>query len=583
METEESRDLEAKAAELEERERTLEARKRDLEAEKKALRAEAEQLNREETEHNREFCHESHVCHAVTEGGNSSSAISGIFGIFAPMVRTQKQLCEFPVDALPDKIRPYIQATAESLQVSVDMVATFVIAIISLCVQGKYKIQVKPDWEEPVNLYAVVVMRPSERKSPTLKMVSAPVFEYMEEENERRQPEISENETKKKILTGQITNISRKIAGSYKKKDSEYTMSDLLECQEELRKLEEEGLKELKLIVDDVTPEALVSTMKENDDRIGIVSAEGGIFGTMAGRYNDHTNIDIFLKGYSGEYYSTARIGRQGNTLKHPLITIVLAVQPQVICDIMDNKEFSGRGLLARFLYSIPNSLVGSRKYRTEPVNKALKEDYNNLIKDLLKTNEMDFERTIHLSEEADLQSEIYNQQIERRLTDDLEQIEEWAGKLHGNTMRIAAIFHIVKYGWDAVNVPLEAETLAGAIKVGQYYLEHSMAAFDMMGLSDPQDVKDAKYIISRIEQNTNNTNNTNNTQNSVESISKREVWQLCKGHFKSVEEMEPGLQVLVERGYIAIKKEKPAGRGRPSEQIYINPAYYQWKEEQRK
>lgn len=570
MEKEESRDLEAEAAELEERERTLRAEREALAEAEAELAAEQERLNWEEQEQNKEFCQLSQFCHSVTEGKNSNSAI---FAIFAPMVRTQKQLCEFPVDALPDKIRPYIQATAESLQVSVDMVATFVIAIISLCVQGKYKIQVKPDWEEPVNLYAVVVMRPSERKSPTLKMVSAPVFEYMEEENERRQPEISENETKKKILTGQITNISRKIAGSYKKKDSEYTMSDLLECQEELRKLEEEGLKELKLIVDDVTPEALVSTMKENDDRIGIVSAEGGIFGTMAGRYNDHTNIDIFLKGYSGEYYSTARIGRQGNTLKHPLITIVLAVQPQVICDIMDNKEFSGRGLLARFLYSIPNSLVGSRKYRTEPVNKALKEDYNNLIKDLLKTNEMDFERTIHLSEEADLQSEIYNQQIERRLTDDLEQIEEWAGKLHGNTMRIAAIFHIVKYGWDAVNVPLEAETLAGAIKVGRYYLEHSMVAFDMMGLSDPQDVKDAKYIISRIEQN----------DKTDKTIPKREVLRLCQ-RFSTAEEMEPGLQVLVEHGYIAIQRGKSGKRGgRPSEQIYINPAYYQWKEEQRK
>lgn len=576
METEESRDLEAEAAELEERERTLRAEREALAEAEAELAAEQERLNWEGPEQNKEFCHLSHFCHSVTEGKNSNSAI---FAIFAPMVRTQKQLCEFPVDALPDKIRPYIQATAGSLQVSVDMVATFVIAIISLCVQGKYRIQVKPDWEEPVNLYAVVVMRPSERKSPTLKMVSAPVFEYMEEENERRQPDIAEYETKKKILTGQIKNISNSIAGSYKKDNSKYTMEDILECQEELRKLEEEGIRELKLIVDDVTPEALVSTMKENNDRIGIVSAEGGIFGTMAGRYNDHTNIDIFLKGYSGEYYSTARIGRQGNTLKHPLITIVLAVQPQVICDIMDNKEFSGRGLLARFLYSIPNSLVGSRKYRTEPVNKALKEDYNNLIKDLLKTNEMDFERTIRLSEEADLQSEIYNQQIERRLTDDLEQIEEWAGKLHGNTMRIAAIFHIVKYGWDAVNVPLEAETLAGAIKVGRYYLEHSMAAFDMMGLSDPQDVKDAKYIISRIEQNSKNSNNSKNT----EIITKRNAYDLCKGHFKSVEEMEPGLQVLVEHGYIAIKKEKPAGRGRPSEQIYINPAYYQWKEEQRK
>ena len=231
METEESRDLEAEAAELEERERTLEARKRDLEAEKKALRAEQERLNREGPEQNKEFCQLSQFCHSVIEGKNSNSAI---FAIFAPMVRTQKQLCEFPVDALPDKIRPYIQATAESLQVSVDMVATFVIAIISLCVQGKYKIQVKPDWEEPVNLYAVVVMRPSERKSPTLKMVSAPVFEYMDEENERRQPEIAEYETKKKILTGQIKNISNSIAGSYKKDNSKYTMEDILECQEEL-------------------------------------------------------------------------------------------------------------------------------------------------------------------------------------------------------------------------------------------------------------------------------------------------------------------------------------------------------------
>lgn len=141
--------------------------------------------------------------------------------------------------------------------------------------------------------------------------------------------------------------------------------------------------------------------------------------------------------------------------------------------------------------------------------------------------------------------------------------------------MRIAAIFHIVKYGWDAVNVPLEAETLAGAIKVGQYYLEHSMAAFDMMGLSDPQDVKDAKYIISRIE-------TRDKCDKRDKTITKRDLLRLCR-QFSTVEEMEPGLQVLVEHGYIAIKKEKPARGGRVSEQIYINPAYYQWKEEQRK
>ncbi len=59
-------------------------------------------------------------------------------------------------------------------------------------------------------------------------------------------------------------------------------------------------------------------------------------------------------------------------------------------------------------------------------------------------------------------------------------------------------------------------------------------------------------------------------------------MWQLCKGHFRNVEEMEPGLKVLEEHGYIAIVKEGNGSRGRPSERIYINPEYIKWKEEQK-
>lgn len=189
-----------------------------------------------------------------------------------------------------------------------------------------------------------------------------------------------------------------------------------------------------------VTPEALVKALKDNHERIGIVSAEGGIFGMLAGRYSNNTNIDIFLKGYSGEYYSTVRIGRGGNELENPLLTIVLAVQPQIIADIMDNKDFRGRGLLARFLYCIPNTRVGSRTYKSKPINPFVREQYEKLINELLNIpDETGFlERTIKLSPEADILSEAYNQWIEHQLVNELEEIEDWAGKLHGNTMRIA-------------------------------------------------------------------------------------------------------------------------------------------------
>ena len=80
------------------------------------------------------------------------------------------------MEHLPDRVKPYIEAVAESLQVPVDMIASFVLVVLSVCIQGKWFINVKPDWTESLNLYLVVVGRPSERKSPALKETTKPVF-----------------------------------------------------------------------------------------------------------------------------------------------------------------------------------------------------------------------------------------------------------------------------------------------------------------------------------------------------------------------------------------------------------------------
>lgn len=509
----------------------------------------------------------------------SEKDISGIFGIFEPIERnSNKVLQSFPVEYLPDTIRTYIEAIAESLQVPVDMVASLVLAALSLCVQGKFYVKVKADWIEPINLYMIVIGRPSERKSPVLKEIESPIFTYMSEENERRKPEIAEYELNKDILKGRIENLKKELKSTRKKKvDKEEMKQEIRECQEEIDNLEE--IRPLMLVMDDTTPEALVDVMKQNGEKMGILSAEGGLFGVMAGRYGTDVNIDVFLKGYSGEYLNLSRVGRKGAELQHPYLTIGLAVQPQVISEVMVNKNFRGRGLLARFMYSFPNSRVGSRKYRTEPIKDVTRKVYENLCKDLLSIPDLaDFaERIISLSKEADLLSEEYNQWIEERLMDELEPIEDWAGKLHGNTMRIAGILHIVKHRLNSVNVPLEEDTMQAAIAIGKYYIGHSEQAFEVMGLLEEQSVKDARYIISRIDHSNKNTNNTNNARTET---TLREIWQLCKGKFGKVEDMDIGLQCLVEHGYIFMKKEETGKKGRPSTKIFINPEYYQWKEQ---
>ena len=183
----------------------------------------------------------------------------------------------------------------------------------------------------------------------------------------------------------------------------------------------------------------------------------------------------------------------------------------------------------------------------------------------------------IKLSDEAFLVSENFFETIESKLDGEYREIKDWAGKLHGNTMRIAGLLHVVKHTFGPGGMSLEKDTMEKAIEIGKYFLEHSRAAFDIMGLSDPPEVRDAKYIISRIDAITKTTKTSANPA----SLLKRDVWKACYKEFKKVEEMEPGLQVLIEHGYIAVVKEKSGSKGgRPPEKIVINPEYLAWRDQ---
>lgn len=58
------------------------------------------------------------------------------------------------------------------------MAGTVAISILSTCLQGKYRIQGKPDWIEPLNTYALVIAAPSERKSAVTHMMVRPLNDY---------------------------------------------------------------------------------------------------------------------------------------------------------------------------------------------------------------------------------------------------------------------------------------------------------------------------------------------------------------------------------------------------------------------
>jgi len=316
-------------------------------------------------------------------------------------------------------------------------------------------------------------------------------------------------------------------------------------------------IRQLKLFVDDVTSERLTSILAENRGRAAIASAEGGIFDILNGIYTKNVNIDVFLKGHSGDTIRVDRIGRASELIDHPALTMLLAVQPDVLHGLMTNGTFHGRGLTARFLYSIPKSNRGNRKFYTNPISDAVKSSYNHLIRTLLVKDEND--EPLRLTQGATLILEKLYLNTESRFHTDLAEIESWAGKYTGAVLRIAGLLHIAENNGIPEFSDVSEQTMKNAARIGEYFLEHAKAAHALMG-ADPVN-KQGEYLLSKIQ------------KAQVREFSRRDAMRMCRG-IKTAESIQPALNRLCEYGYIAPKPTEPVlGVGRRPSEVYLtNP-----------
>ncbi len=466
-----------------------------------------------------------------------------------PIPFDEYDLPAFPVEALPEVVRRYVPAVAESTQTTVDMAAVEALGVVSLCSQGKYFIRGNADWVEPLNTYTVVILPPAERKSSVLSMMVRPVEVYEQAENIRRNGEI----IKSQMMLSKLEKEKRALVEQAAK--GKATEEEVRAKAAEIAGFE--PAKPLRLFVDDVTSEKLTSVLAENKGCAAVVSAEGGIFDIISGLYSRNVNIDVFLKGHSGDTIRVDRIGRASESIIHPALTMVLAVQPEVLNGLMSNNTFRGRDLTARFLYSMPKSSIGNRSFRTAPIPERASEGYRTLIETILASdNERD---SLELNDEAQVVLEALFNEVETRLKGDLAEIPDWAGKFVGTVLRISGILHIMQNPVNAMFVDVRKATMENAVTIGRYFLEHAKAAYSLMGADATN--KNAQYLLTAIK------------KEGLAEFSRRDAMRLCR-RFKTADSLQPVLNRLCEYGYIAVKPVEgiPAFGRKPSEVYLTNP-----------
>lgn len=485
-----------------------------------------------------------------------------------PVPFGETNLPTFPIHTLPDTVRDYVTALAESTQTPVDMCACSVLAALALCIQGKYKIQGKPDWIEPLNLYVVSIAEPSERKSAVISAVSTPITAYEAEENERRAPKIEISKMNLRILEQEQKQLENQAAKNKDKVDSD----KLTKIANEIANFKVKH--PLKLYVDDITTEKLISELTKNGST-AIISSEGGIFDMLKGMYSKNVNIDVYLKAYSGDTIRLDRVNRPSESIIDPALTILLTVQPSVISGVMNNHTFRGRGLTSRFLYCFPRSFVGKRRFNTEPIPNEAKFSYWNIIRDMLDEDKTERE-IINLSSDALKLLEAFADELEPKLMGEYDYFSDWAGKLVGNVLRVAgiltraSIFRCARNSFDNSScedkdtppLVVSADTMQNAIMLGSYFVQHAKAAHDFMGADET--TADAKYILNAVK------------KRKLESFTRRDVMRMCQ-KFKKADDIQPALDMLTDRGFLWKKATTSTGFKKPRGSTYmVNPMLYE-------
>ncbi len=476
-----------------------------------------------------------------------------------PIPLTAKMPDPISADVLPGALGEYARALSKHTETPIDLPILAVIGATSTAVAGKVEVEAEFGYIEPAHIWVCPLLESGNRKTAAIDAIRAPIDEHEDSERARLEPEFRRLVSDRRSKLATIEKLRKTLSVN--------SPETLEEQRRHIADLEAELPDEphrITLTTSDATPEALEELMQENGGRMAIISDEGGMFDIMAGRYSSQPNLDVFLKGHTGGRVNINR--RCRNTfIPRAYLTMCIAPQPGVIQGLKDKPFMRDRGLLARFLWAVPESPIGHRDHSTISIPDGVNLRYRTVIARLLHWQP---ERPVRLrlNERARREWKDFQRHIESLMAEgcSLDRLHDWGSKLPGAALRIAGMFSVVDDQLPSVCVPerIEYADIERATALCAALIPHAIAAFNLVA-EDPN-VSLAKLILRWLRKQEGDT------------VTRRDCFRALHRQFDQVADMDAPLQVLVNHFYVRTGSVRTGGR--PSELIEINP---QWKRDE--
>jgi len=407
-----------------------------------------------------------------------------------PLLREIPPGQPYPVEAL-GPLRAAVEAVQGMTQAPVAIPAQSALAVASLAVQGFANVETLGG-DRPLSLYALTIARSGERKSTCDGLLMQGLRDHEREEAARYREDVKGWLTRHALWKVQheaaIKSVSKTGKGGKTQTDAEA----------DLRALGDEPAAPPSpdRTVTEPTYEGLTRKFAEGMPSLGIFSDEGGQFlgGFAMSSDNRQKTLAALNDLWQGNPIRRTRQGEGSFTLYGRRLAVHLMVQPGVARDFMADPKADDTGFLPRFLLCEPPSTIGTRLHGLTRDGTGQLDAFAARLGTILRTPlPMEPEsralepRRLFLAPDARALLVQFADAVEaaQRPGAAMSGVTGYASKAAEQACRIAGVLTL----WRDLNAPaVEAEDMASAIELADFYLSEALRLADAAKVSEDTD-----------------------------------------------------------------------------------------------
>lgn len=394
----------------------------------------------------------------------------------------------FPAELLPGWAANFVLGLSVELQQPIDLPALLVLPALAGAVQRQVDVDVAGDgaWTEPTSLFTMPGCASATRKTATAAQIAKPVREaeqlLTEEAREVRAAALA----KAALRDTEMKQIKRQGPDG----DADRLAELLVEAAASPIP------PEPRLLCDNITPEGLLRLMHQQGGCMAMLDAEGAIISIIGGRYSSggEARLDELLKGHAGDAIYVDRVDAERSLrIDAPRLSLGIATQPARIEELTQIGGAGERGMLGRFIFSIPPETLGKRLVNPPSMPREVREAYKKRMFELWAQPAANPRVTLHLSDDALSALWSYQAWIEPQLAAgrELASIRETAGKAAGLAVRLAAIFHTAE---GRPGYAIDRGLVERGITISKWSLASAKRV--LVGGGAKADAKDARRVL---------------------------------------------------------------------------------------